>query len=325
MPGRTTAWWHGYWDSAGPMQAVLRGRFGPVHGEPAHDLPVRRGRRTRHRTARLAGRHRRPVRLRPGHPSLGPGRVLALEPADAGRGQHAARALRRATTPTSTSTATTLANIEAWTGESRSPARPGHCVPETMRFNGPGVHTTPRRTSGARPYLRRSSQERLLQRPDPRHGRRSRAVGLAALPGHRRPRLPVGRTTRSWPTRPGSCWRTPRLGSDGLLHTSPSNAHETQWDVTDPTTDIAAMAALFPATYPGRPHAPARLRSGSPTDRRPPEDPAVPAHGRRDHDPALGPAADATGAATCSASRTSRPRRPTTWRTSALKQCGPMA
>jgi hypothetical protein len=39
-----------------------------------------------------------------------------------------------------------------------------------------------------------------------------------------------------------------KLGPDGLLHTSPSNAHETQWDVTDPTTDIAAAKALYPAT-----------------------------------------------------------------------------
>ena len=35
-------------------------------------------------------------------------------------------------------------------------------------------------------------------------------------------------------------------GPDGKLHTSPSNAHETQWDVTDPITDIAAMKSLFP-------------------------------------------------------------------------------
>lgn len=35
-------------------------------------------------------------------------------------------------------------------------------------------------------------------------------------------------------------------GADGLLHTSPSNAHETQWDVADPTTDIAAALALYP-------------------------------------------------------------------------------
>jgi hypothetical protein len=34
-------------------------------------------------------------------------------------------------------------------------------------------------------------------------------------------------------------------GSDGFLHTM-SNAHETQWAVNDPTTDVAAMQALFP-------------------------------------------------------------------------------
>ena len=34
--------------------------------------------------------------------------------------------------------------------------------------------------------------------------------------------------------------------AQGMLHTFPSNAHETQWDVHDPTTDIAAMRALFP-------------------------------------------------------------------------------
>jgi hypothetical protein len=36
-------------------------------------------------------------------------------------------------------------------------------------------------------------------------------------------------------------------GSDGKLATSPSNAHETQWGVTNPITDISAMKALFPA------------------------------------------------------------------------------
>jgi hypothetical protein len=35
------------------------------------------------------------------------------------------------------------------------------------------------------------------------------------------------------------------LGTDGLLHTM-ANAHETQWNVQDPTTDIVAMQALFP-------------------------------------------------------------------------------
>ncbi|HEY3480414.1 MAG TPA: hypothetical protein VGL02_16065, partial [Streptomyces sp.] len=38
-----------------------------------------------------------------------------------------------------------------------------------------------------------------------------------------------------------------KVGSDGKLH-AVANAHETQWAVQDPTTDLAADAALFPAT-----------------------------------------------------------------------------
>src|SRR3954447_13776648 len=37
-------------------------------------------------------------------------------------------------------------------------------------------------------------------------------------------------------------------GTDGKLHTSPSNAHETQWGVHDPITDISAMRMIFPIT-----------------------------------------------------------------------------
>ena len=37
------------------------------------------------------------------------------------------------------------------------------------------------------------------------------------------------------------------VGSDGYLH-AVANAHETQWAVQDPTTDIAADQALFSAT-----------------------------------------------------------------------------
>jgi hypothetical protein len=37
-----------------------------------------------------------------------------------------------------------------------------------------------------------------------------------------------------------------KLGVDGKLHTQPSNAHETQLDVSDPTTDVSAETALFP-------------------------------------------------------------------------------
>jgi hypothetical protein len=37
------------------------------------------------------------------------------------------------------------------------------------------------------------------------------------------------------------------LGSDGYLH-AVANAHETQWAVPDPTTDLAADQVLFAAT-----------------------------------------------------------------------------
>ena len=55
------------------------------------------------------------------------------------------------------------------------------------------------------------------------------------------------RTTRSWSRRPSSCSPTRSVGSDGYLH-AVANAHETQWAVHDPTTDLAADQALFPAT-----------------------------------------------------------------------------
>ncbi len=35
------------------------------------------------------------------------------------------------------------------------------------------------------------------------------------------------------------------VGADGLHHTV-ANAHETQWHVHDPITDVAAMKSLFP-------------------------------------------------------------------------------
>jgi alpha-L-fucosidase 2 len=35
--------------------------------------------------------------------------------------------------------------------------------------------------------------------------------------------------------------------AEGNFHTYPSNAHESKWDVHDPTTDVSAMRTLFPA------------------------------------------------------------------------------
>ncbi|GLY79876.1 glycosyl hydrolase family 95 catalytic domain-containing protein [Actinoallomurus iriomotensis] len=140
-----------------------------------------------------------------------------------------------------------LATIEDWTA-SRFPGKAGACVPETMRFNGIGYQTHNDGAGwGARPFLDCSGQgpanyntrtlttggevslfawQQYLQTDD-----------LAFL----RKNYPV---MRAW-ARFMLSYAT--VGEDGRLHTGPSNAHETQWDVTDPTTDIAAMRAVFPA------------------------------------------------------------------------------
>ncbi len=140
-----------------------------------------------------------------------------------------------------------LPTIEAWTA-SQFPGASGACVPETMRFNGIGYQSHNDGAGwGVRPFLDCSGQgpanynartlttggevslfawEQYLQTDD-----------LAFL----RQNYPV---MRAWAQ---FMLGYAKIGSDGNLHTSPSNAHETQWDVTDPTTDIAAMRAAFPA------------------------------------------------------------------------------
>ncbi len=34
--------------------------------------------------------------------------------------------------------------------------------------------------------------------------------------------------------------------ANGMLHTYPSNAHETKWDVHDPTTDVSQCGLFSP-------------------------------------------------------------------------------
>jgi hypothetical protein len=140
-----------------------------------------------------------------------------------------------------------LAAMEAWTREHMRGA-PGICIPETMRFNGNGIE---------------------FERWD---GNTSQVTGwncdAASAPYYNARTLTTGAEVSLWiweqylatgdrkfldenfPIMAESArflvsYEKP--GADGLLHTSPSNAHETQWDVTDPTTDLAARAALYQA------------------------------------------------------------------------------
>jgi glycosyl hydrolase family 95 len=131
-----------------------------------------------------------------------------------------------------------VANIAAWT-QSKMNGRSGICVPETMRFNGNGYYND---------------------------GEGNASCDQAASPSYNALTLTSGTEVALW------VWQQYLLtqdlaflstnypimsqaatfllayatqGSDGLLHTV-ANAHETQWDVQDPTTDIVAMQALFP-------------------------------------------------------------------------------
>src|SRR5581483_4794529 len=136
-----------------------------------------------------------------------------------------------------------LANIEAWT-KSRMQNRPGVCVPETMRFNGQGFENegwtkSPGRDcdAGSPPY----------------YNARTISTGAEVSFWIWRQYLATGDRkflAANYPLMADAArflLAYSPIGKDGLRHTSPSNAHENQWDVHDPTTDLCAMRTLFPA------------------------------------------------------------------------------
>jgi hypothetical protein len=133
-----------------------------------------------------------------------------------------------------------LGNIQSWTS-AHVPGTTGACVPETMRFNGNGYYGGGSAASNA-------------------------SCDTTIAPSYNSQDLSTGAEVSLW------IWQTylqnrsqsflqngyplmkaaaqfllsyAKVGSDGLLHTT-ANAHETQWQVTDPITDILAMQALFP-------------------------------------------------------------------------------
>jgi alpha-L-fucosidase 2 len=139
-----------------------------------------------------------------------------------------------------------LASIEKWTRENMKDL-PGVCVPETMRFNGPGIEyeSTWKPVSigrdcdaGFKPY----------------YNARTITTGAEVSLWVWEQYLATGDRkflSDNYPLMASAARflvAYQKTGPDGLLHTSPSNAHETQWDVTDPTTDISAILALYPAT-----------------------------------------------------------------------------
>ncbi|MBT9332432.1 glycosyl hydrolase family 95 catalytic domain-containing protein [Paracidobacterium acidisoli] len=139
-----------------------------------------------------------------------------------------------------------LPGIEDWTRQNMHNL-PGICVPETMRFNGPGIEYESSWTpatmgrdcdAGYRPY----------------YNARTISTGAEVSFWIWQQYLATGDRkflAENYPVMAASArfllaYQKP--GTDGLLHTSPSNAHETQWDVIDPTTDLAGIKTLYPET-----------------------------------------------------------------------------
>ncbi|MFG1810886.1 Ig-like domain-containing protein [Streptomyces sp. NPDC049040] len=131
-----------------------------------------------------------------------------------------------------------LPAIEAWTKQQMG-GRPGACVSETMRFNGngisPGVGENGSCSEPGSPNWNAldisSGPEIALYMWEQYQGTGDKAA-----------------LKRYWPfiksvTEFQLAYQTP--GADGLLHAN-ANAHETQWAVQDPTTDIALDQAVFP-------------------------------------------------------------------------------
>ena len=128
--------------------------------------------------------------------------------------------------------------ITSWTS-SKVPGKQGLCVPETMRFNGNGYYTGSESNASCDSTIA------------PSYNSLTYTSGAEIALWVWQEYLATDNLsllTNDYPLISGSArflLSAATTGSDGLLHTQ-ANAHETQWNVTDPTTDIAAMQALFP-------------------------------------------------------------------------------
>jgi hypothetical protein len=135
-----------------------------------------------------------------------------------------------------------LPNLVSWT-QAHMGGLPGICVPETMRFNGNGYQ------SDSNPNQAASCDENVGPTWNGMTVTTGAEIGLWIWRQYQVTNDTAFLTTHYPLMREAAQFLLAFAGkkSDGLLHTV-SNAHEDQWDVQDPITTIAAMAALFPAT-----------------------------------------------------------------------------
>jgi hypothetical protein len=135
---------------------------------------------------------------------------------------------------------TNIANIQSWTS-AHVPGKTGLCVPETMRFNGNGTYNGGTDNSSCDSTIAPSYNSLTFSS--------GAEIGLWVW---QRYLMTDDQSflSANYPLMSGAAnflLSAATTGSDGLLHTT-ANAHETQWNVTDPVTDILAMQALFPVT-----------------------------------------------------------------------------
>lgn len=130
-----------------------------------------------------------------------------------------------------------LDNIEAWTKD-HMPGYTGACVPETMRFNGNGYFDGGTDNASCQAGVTSYNAQTVTTGAE---------ISLAMWQQYRTTG-DLSFLRDSYPLMKASAQfllSYATTGSDGLLHTQ-GNAHETQWNVKDPVTDVAAMQALFP-------------------------------------------------------------------------------
>jgi hypothetical protein len=144
-----------------------------------------------------------------------------------------------------------LPAMEKWTRENMN-GLPGACISETMRFNGLGIEYESSWDSNDNEAVKLARDCDASFRPY--FNARTLSTGAEVSLWIWQQYLAMNDLkflTDNYPVIAASARflvAYQKIGPDGMLHTSPSNAHETQWDVRDPTTDIAAAMALYPVT-----------------------------------------------------------------------------
>src|SRR5580692_7833992 len=134
-----------------------------------------------------------------------------------------------------------LTNIKSWTSAQMG-GLTGACVPETMRFNGNGYYNGGSNSSNASCAIASSPSYNALNiasGPEIALDIWQQYQDTGSL-SFLQQYFPVMEAAATFLLAYQS------VGSDGYLH-AVANAHESQWAVQDPTDDIAADQALFPA------------------------------------------------------------------------------